>query len=50
MGNTDFDFDFTIPGERIAEFKELLRVGVDAAGEGEENLVELGEDLLRQLA
>jgi hypothetical protein len=45
-----YDYDITIPGECIGDFRELLRAGVDALGDGEEPLVELGKDLLRQLA
>jgi hypothetical protein len=44
-----YDYDITIPGERIGDFRELLRAGIDALGPDEEDSIDLGKSLLRQL-
>jgi hypothetical protein len=47
---SEYDYDFTIPGERIGEFRELLTAGIDALGPDEDDLVDFGKDLLRQVS
>jgi hypothetical protein len=45
-----YDYDITIPAECMGMFRELLKAGMDALGEGEEKLYRFGKDLLSQVS
>jgi hypothetical protein len=45
-----YDYEIVIPRELISRFRELLRAGIDGVASDETDLIELAEDLLRQLS
>jgi hypothetical protein len=47
----EYDYDFTIPGERMGSMRELIRAGVDALDpETDADAIDLGKNLLRQMS
>jgi hypothetical protein len=50
MSGELYDYEIEIPAEFAGRFRELLRVAVDALGSDEDDLIELGRDLLSQLS
>jgi hypothetical protein len=49
---SEFDFDFSVPGECLGDFKALLRAGIDALGDDpdDDRAAALGKELLDDLA
>jgi hypothetical protein len=47
---SEYDYTIEIPGEFIGPFRELLRAAIDAAGEDEQDLVDLGKEILAQFS
>lgn len=47
-----FDYDISVPGECIVDFKMLLRAGLDALGddEADKRAERIGRDLLDDIA
>lgn len=49
---SDYDYEIDIDSDAIGHFRELLRAGIDALGDGDEDaqMISLGREILRKLS